>query len=92
MLFVSFIPYGQFDYYKNPETINEKDFGGDNEAGLADDGTIFKYTLGVVVKPVRFVALKLDGSAHGQDFNGDYFIYNEVRASFSLYWELGDAD
>jgi hypothetical protein len=85
-------PYAQIDYYINPEIINEKDFGGDNEAGLSDDGKIYKYTLGVVARPVRFVAIKLDGSAHGANFNGGYYNYNEVRASFSMYWELGDAD
>jgi len=85
-------PYGQLDYYSNPETINEKDFGGDNEAGLTDDGKFIKYTLGVVVRPVRFVAVKVDGSVHQQDFNTQNFNYAEVRTSFSLYWELGDAD
>ena len=28
----------QWDRYGNPETIATKDFGGDNEAGVADDG------------------------------------------------------
>jgi hypothetical protein len=86
------IPYAQFDYYTNPEIINNEDFGGDNEAGLSDDGKIYKYTAGVVAHPVRFVAIKLDGSAHGATFNGEYFNYFEVRSSFSLYWELGDGE
>jgi hypothetical protein len=85
-------PYAQFDFYKNIETIGNEDFGGDNEAGLTDDGQFLKYTLGMVVRPVRFVAIKVDGSVHSQNFNNDTFNYAEVRTSFSLYWELGDGE
>ena len=35
-------PYFQWDYYSNPETIAKKKFGGDNEAGVADDGVFNK--------------------------------------------------
>jgi hypothetical protein len=88
----SFIPYGQFDYYSNPESIASKDFGGDNEAGLADDGIFYKSTLGLVARPTRFVAVKIDGSTHTQKFNGETITYPEIRTSFSLYWELGNAE
>jgi hypothetical protein len=85
----SITPYAQFDYYDNPEIINDEDNGGDNEAGLADDGIFYKSTLGVVIRPVSFIAVKIDGSTHTQQFNGDTVTYPEFRSSFSFYWELG---
>jgi hypothetical protein len=86
-----FTPYAQVDYYTNPENIDSEDFGGDHEAGLSDDGVFLKSTLGLIVKPARFFAIKIDGSTHTQDFNGKSETYPEVRTQFSLYWELGDA-
>lgn len=85
----SITPYAQFDYYDNPEIIDDQDNGGDNEAGLADDGVFYKSTLGVVLRPVSFIAVKLDGSTHTQKFNGETVTYPEFRSSFSFYWELG---
>jgi hypothetical protein len=85
----SVTPYFQLDYYSNPETINNKDLGGDNEAGLTDDGRFEKYTVGAVYRPVSQVALKVDGSGHRQDFNGKSEFYPEIRISLSYLWELG---
>jgi hypothetical protein len=85
----SVTPYFQLDYYSNPETINNKDLGGDNEAGLTDDGRFEKYTVGAVYRPVTPVALKVDGSGHRQDFNGKSEFYPEIRVSLSYLWELG---
>ena len=82
-------PYGQFDYYDNPEIIDDPANGGDNEAGLTDDGKFYKTTLGLVIRPVSFIAIKLDGSTHTQEFNGETLTYPEFRSSFSFYWELG---
>ena len=84
----SVTPYVQFDYYQNPETVNNKSLGGDNEAGLSDDGSFEKYTLGVVLRPVPQAALKIDGSGHRQDFNGKSEFYPEIRFSLSYLWEL----
>jgi len=84
----SFTPYIQGDYYSNPETIANKDFGGDNEAGLSDDGVFYKYTAGAVIRPVPQVALKLDGSAHQMQFNGETTYFPEVRVSLSYLWQL----
>ncbi|MDD9940239.1 MAG: hypothetical protein OXU20_04155, partial [Myxococcales bacterium] len=69
-------------------TIAKKDLGGDGEAGISDDGKFQKYTLGTVFRPVPQVALKLDGSAHVQDFNGKSEFYPEIRISFSYLWGL----
>ena len=77
-------PYVQWDWYSNPETIQEKDFGGDNEAGLADDGKFNKATVGIVFRPVPEVAIKLDGSTHIQKFNGKTESYPEIRLDFSF--------
>jgi hypothetical protein len=85
----SLTPYAQFDYYDNPEIINDQDNGGDNEAGLTDDGVFYKSTLGLVIRPVSFIAVKIDGSTHTQKFNGETVTYPEIRSSFSFYWELG---
>ncbi len=82
------VPYAQYDFYRNPETVKQKDFGGDNEAGLSDNGEFIKYTGGVVYRPVDAVALKLDGSNHRQKFNGETVNYPEIRISFSYLWSL----
>ena len=82
------IPYAQVDYYRNPETVQSKTFGGDNEAGLADDGAFWKVTTGLVIRPVYPIALKIDGSAHIQEFNNETIIYPEIRLSLSYYWEV----
>jgi len=84
----SLTPYIQGDYYSNPETVAEKDYGGDNEAGLSEDGSFQKYTMGLVFRPVPQIALKLDGSAHVHRFNGEWVAYPEGRVSFSYLWEL----
>lgn len=84
----SLTPYVQADYYSNPETVADKDLGGDNEAGIADDGKFQKYTVGAVYRPVSQVALKLDASGHVQKFNGATEFYPEVRVSFSYLWGL----
>lgn len=81
-------PYAQYDFYSNPEIIREKDFGGDDEAGIADDGTFSKATLGVILRPDPNVALKVDGSTHIQDVNGASEMYPELRVSLSYSWRL----
>jgi len=78
-----FMPYVQWDHYENPETINNKDWGGDAEAGLADDGKFSKATLGLIYRPVQHVAFKLDGSTHFQKFNGKDESYSEIRVDVS---------
>ncbi len=85
---VEFTPYAQGDFYRNRETIQSKRFGGDNEAGLSDDGVFGKPTLGLVVRPVPAVAFKIDGSTHIQTFNGETIAYPEVRTSLSYFWQL----
>lgn len=86
---VQVIPYGQFDWYSNPETIQEKDDGGDgDEAGLSDDGQFYKFTGGLVLRPAPPIALKIDGSAHVFSVNGAAAWYPEARVSFSYLWEL----
>ncbi len=81
-------PYVQLDWYRNPETVAAKDVGGDNEAGLSDDGEFYKGTVGVVFRPIPSVALKVDGSGHLQQFNGETNFYPEIRVSLSYLWEL----
>jgi hypothetical protein len=78
-----FVPYVQWDHYDNPETINEKDWGGDAEAGLADDGKFSKGTIGIIYRPIQNVAFKLDGSTHFQKFNGRNESYPEIRFDVS---------
>ena len=82
-------PYAQLDSYSNPESIASKSFGGDNEAGLSDDGLFYKATAGVRVRPTPAVAIKIDGSSHVQQFNGNLEYYPEIRVSASYFWEMG---
>lgn len=84
----SLTPYAQYDFYSNPETIAKKTFGGDNEAGLSDDGKFTKATFGVVIRPTYAIALKVDGSTHSLLANDKQVTYSEIRASLSYLWEL----
>lgn len=84
----SFTPYLQYDYYKNPETVQSKNVGGDNEAGLSDNGLFHKSTIGSVWRPIDPVAVKLDASTHTQKYNGETVTYPEVRISFSYLWDM----
>lgn len=83
-----FGPYVQWDYYSNPETIASKRFGGDNEAGVADDGRFHKATLGLVYRPIPQVAVKLDGSRHFYRFHGAHVGYPELRFDVSYTFGL----
>ena len=76
-------PYLQWDWYDNPETIASKKWGGDNEAGVSDNGTFNKATVGVVYRPVPNVAIKLDGSSHIYKLNGEQVQYPEIRFDVS---------
>jgi hypothetical protein len=78
------VPYFQWDWYKNPETIADKQWGGDNEAGVADDGQFQKSTVGVVYRPISSVAIKVDTSTHFYKFNGEDVSYPEVRFDVSF--------
>ncbi|HCV42196.1 MAG TPA: hypothetical protein DGH68_01840 [Bacteroidetes bacterium] len=77
-------PYLQWDWYKNPETIANKTYGGDDEAGVADDGIFNKSTVGVIYRPTSEVAVKFDQSFHFYKFNGENVRYPEIRLDFSF--------
>jgi hypothetical protein len=81
-------PYFQWDRYSNPETIASKTWGGDNEAGVADDGVFNKGTLGIVYRPIPQVAIKLDGSSHFYRFMGQSVSYPEFRFDVSYTFGL----
>jgi len=84
----TFTPYLFLDWMENPETIQNKEYGGDNEAGFADDGKFSKPSIGVVYKPINEVAIKFDGSTHSQKFNGKTETYPEVRFDISYSFKL----
>ena len=77
-------PYFLIDGYSNPETIASKSWGGDNEAGVADDGKFFKPTFGFVFHVSPHVVFKIDASSHYQKINGNTEHYNEIRMDFSF--------
>jgi hypothetical protein len=79
-----FVPYVFLDWMSHPEVIQNKTFGGDDESGLADDGKFWKPSLGLVYRPVSSVAIKLDGSYHVQQYNGQRIAYPEIRLDFSF--------
>lgn len=78
-----FVPYLFLDWMSHPEVINNKDYGGDKESGLADDGIFTKTSAGMVYRPIPTVAIKLDGSIHSQKFNGKTVQYPEIRLDLS---------
>jgi hypothetical protein len=78
-----FVPYLFLDWMSHPEVINNKDYGGDKESGLADDGIFTKTSAGMVYRPIPTVAIKLDGSIHSQKFNGQTVKYPEIRLDLS---------
>ena len=82
-----FVPYVFFDWMSNPEVVKSKSWGGDNEAGLADNGKFAKPSLGLVYRPIPSVAIKLDGSVHSQKYNGETIMYPEVRLDFSFAFD-----
>ncbi|CAM2008463.1 hypothetical protein [Acanthopleuribacter pedis] len=77
-------PYFQWDWYANPETIKNKTYGGDNEAGAADDGEFSKATIGVAYRPTPNTAIKVDVSSHFYTLNGEDVDYPEVRVDCSF--------
>ncbi len=78
-------PYAHYDWMRHPEVVADKEWGGDNESGVADDGGNFtKPSVGVVFNPVDEVALKVDGSTHIQQLNGRTEIYPEIRFDVSF--------
>ena len=79
-------PFFFWDYYENPETIAKKTWGGDNEAGVADDGKFSKPTIGVVFKPTDAVAFKIDASSHLYKWNGKDESYSEIRFDVSYFF------
>lgn len=87
-----FVPYLFLDWMSHPEVIQRKDFGGDDESGLADDGKFWKPSAGLVYRPVSNVAIKLDGSYHIQNFNGKSVSYPEVRLDFSFAFSNNQID
>lgn len=79
-----FVPYVFYDVLSSPEVIADKTYGGDNEAGITDDGRFSKVSLGMVYRPINQVAVKLDVSSHAQKFNNEQLSYPEVRLDFSF--------
>ena len=77
-------PYVQWDWYRNAETIGNKTYGGDDEAGTADDGEFTKLTIGAVFRPVPQVAAKLDFSSHNYRLNATNVSYPEFRFDVSF--------
>lgn len=78
------LPYVFVDWMNHPETIKSKEWGGDNEAGISDDGKFLKPSIGMVFKPNENVAIKLDASTHHQKFNGKDEFYPEIRLDVSF--------
>ena len=79
-----FVPYLFLDWMSPPEAIQSKKWGGDDEAGLADDGKFWKPSVGLVYRPLPHVAIKVDGSIHMQKFQGKNVSYPELRVDFSF--------
>ena len=83
-----FGPYLQWDAYRNPELVASKKFGGDDEAGAADDGAFTKATAGIVYRPIPQVAFKFDASQHRYTLLGRAVSYPELRLDLSYAFGL----
>jgi hypothetical protein len=82
-------PYIQGDYFKNPEIVPIREYGGDNEAGFDDRGRLIKGALGVMLRPLPPVAFKMEYSSHFfMKWGGTSYLDPEFRASLSYFWEL----
>jgi hypothetical protein len=79
-------PFIFWDYYKNPESIASKTYGGDGEAGLTDNGSFHKPTIGFVYRPNIHWAIKFDASSHLFTLNGKNEHYEEVRFDVSFFF------
>ncbi len=88
-------PFLFLDYYSNPETIAKKSDGGDNEAGVSDDGKFTKPTIGIAIRPNSSVALKIDASTHQYKWTDPADVaagsknvhYEEIRFDLSFFFE-----
>lgn len=83
-----FVPYLFLDYIANSEIIQNQNYGGDNEAGISDDGVFYKPSLGLLYRPQQEVAIKLDASVHTQKVNGAMVSYPEIRLDFSFAFDV----
>ena len=78
------IPFGWFDYYKNPENIDDEYYGGDGEAGDTDTGIMGSYTFGIVYRPTSIIAVKIENENHFMDFNKAGRVYSsDLRLNVS---------
>jgi hypothetical protein len=81
-------PYANFEYIKNVESISDKKFGGDGEAGESPRGLAMHARVGAVIKPVPLVAFKAETTIAFYDY-GTQFLWNpELFFSLSYQWEL----
>lgn len=87
---VEVVPYIGATYYSNPETIADEAFGGfEDGAGSKDGGDFVKSMLGVVIRPVQQVALKLETTSHFYRYGGQFDWHQEGKLSLSYLWDLG---
>ncbi len=76
-------PYVQWDWYSNPEIIAKKEYGGDNEAGVTDDGSFNMSTVGIVYRPIPAVAVKFEQGFHFYIQDAQNVRYPDLRLDIS---------
>ena len=81
-------PYINYDYYKNPETIAAKEFGGDEKAGRSQDGKFEKFSFGLIFKPIPAIAIKAEYDSNRVKFNNQSVLYSSYLMSAAYFWEL----
>ncbi|KAA3596586.1 MAG: hypothetical protein DWQ06_15050 [Calditrichaeota bacterium] len=77
------IPYYNFEFYQNPETISEVEFGGDDKAGNSDGGKFNKHTFGFSYKPNSKIAFKTDVSTYRYTLDTKKEHFNAFRIQFA---------
>jgi hypothetical protein len=82
-------PYVHLDWYSHPEAVDGSALGG-NEAGLSDDGVLYKTVVGGVYRAIPQLAVKAELNPHIVLIDGSRGVFSPFQISISYYWRLGD--
>jgi hypothetical protein len=85
---VELTPYLSWEYNRDPESIVDRRYGGDGEAGQSPRGIMMHNRLGCIIKPVPVVAIKTEVTVGLFDYGNHYATDLEFWAALSYQWEL----
>jgi len=82
------IPYLDYQYIRNRESIADTVYGGDGQPGESPQGRAMHNRIGVVIRPVSVVAFKAEGTYAMYDYGTRFASDEELWLSLSYQWEL----